>query len=131
MASGIRNRDPDAGSYGVSRYLSSDHFRVTRHSTASRKNWVLAHNGLLLLARFLLLNSGGKDLFHRQIGPAAQSSVQLVAAVGPDRVRDTPERNQAFVIAVLVALVNRRTWKDSSAIVFVGAGRAVTRVGRP
>ena len=87
--------------------------------------------GLLLLARFLLLNHGGKDLFHRQIGLATRSGVQLVAAVGPDRVRDTPERNQAFVIAVLVAVVNRRTWKDSSAIVFVGAGRADTRVGRP
>ena len=50
-----------------------------------------------------LLDGGGKDLLHFQVGAAAERWGELLAAVGPDGMGNASKRNQPFVIAVLVS----------------------------
>ena len=76
-----------------------------------------------------LVNGGGEYFFHRQVSAAARSEVLLVAAVGPDGMRDSIEGHKALIIAVLVAVIDGVAWKEPVAIVLIRAGGADTNVG--
>jgi len=66
-----------------------------------------------------LFDDGGKDLLHEQVGGAARRRNELVATVGPNRMRHSSKRNQSFVVAVLVAVIDPRTRKQAATIVLV------------
>ena len=72
---------------------------------------------------------GREYLLHRETRAAARLRVELPAAVGPHRVRHAAERDQAGVVTLLVAVVDRGARKHAAAIVLVacaalGAWRA-------
>src|SRR5437868_11509664 len=70
------------------------------------------------------LHTGRKNFFH-QIRPAtAARRYKLAAAVGPDWIRDASKRHQAFIVALLVSIVDSLAGKDFVAVVFVRADRA-------
>src|ERR1043165_5934450 len=78
---------------------------------------------LQLLNNFSL-HTRAKHFLHQVWPPAAARRNELFAAVSPDWIRDSPERHQAFVIALLIAVVDSVAGKDSVAVVLVRADRA-------
>src|SRR5712691_4483605 len=69
--------------------------------------------------RLASLHGCREYLLHQQVGSAARGGLQLPAAVGPDRVHHASECGHPLVIALLVAVVDRRARKDPAAVVLV------------
>src|SRR6478672_4187537 len=67
-----------------------------------------------------LLYAGCENLFHRREA-AAVDAVLIAAAVGPDGMSDAAVRDDAGVVALLVAVVDGRAGEDAVAVVLVGA----------
>src|SRR5437763_11292742 len=68
-----------------------------------------------------LLQAGGENLFHQAARRAARRGLGVATAIGPDRMGHAAVRDDAFVIALLVAVVDRGTGEDSVAVVLIRA----------
>src|SRR2546426_5354265 len=81
-----------------------------------------------------LLHSGGEDFFHRRHSPPfryiAAWRVELLAAVGPDRMGDATKGNQTLVISLLVEVIDTWAGEQSAAVVLVGQRVGHAGVGR-
>src|SRR5215472_7590031 len=77
-----------------------------------------------------LLHYRCEYFLHGQAGSAAGERDLLLAAVCPDGVRDAAERCQAFIVALLVAVVDGDAGENAVAIVLVGTHGAHARIGR-
>src|SRR5947208_1127785 len=83
-------------------------------------------------ARPLLPQGRAEHFLHEPSSAAARGIARplgVAPAVGPDRVRHTPEGHQALVVPLLVAVVDRAAGKQAVAVVLVRALGG--RRGRP
>src|SRR5437764_992377 len=56
---------------------------------------------------------------HPKVTAASRDGIELATAVGPDGIGDAAVGNKAFVIPLLVAVVNSRAGKQAAAIMLV------------
>src|SRR5579864_7336425 len=78
-----------------------------------------------------LLYSRRKYLFHGQIRFAARAGIELVAAVSPNGMGNTAVGHEAFIVTLLIAVVNGGAGKHTVTVVFVGTGGGHSGVRRP
>src|SRR5882672_1897080 len=69
-----------------------------------------------------LFHARGEHFFHQSARRATRCRLLIAAAVGPDRMGDATEGDEAFVVALLIAIVDRAAGEDSSAVVLIRAG---------
>src|SRR6266704_3482735 len=82
----------------------------------------------------LILDARAEHFLHEPSpAPAVRIArpLRVAPAVGPDRMRHASERDQPLVVALLVAVVDRRARKQAAAVVLAGALRRNTHVGKP
>src|SRR5437660_3306925 len=85
-------------------------------------------------ARPLLPQGRAEHFLHEPSSAAARGiarPLRVAPAVGPDRVRHTPEGHQALVVPLLVAVVDRGAGKQAVAVVLVRALGGDPHVRRP
>src|SRR5438093_10377418 len=68
-----------------------------------------------------LFHTRGEDLLHQTTRRATRRGFLVAAAVGPDRMGDATEGDEAFIVSLLVAIVDRAAGEDSIAVVLVRA----------
>src|SRR3989442_14138648 len=82
----------------------------------------------------LVPHGRAEDFLHQTSPTPARRiarALRVAPAVGPDRMRHAAEGDQALVVALLVAVVDRRARKQAVAVVLVGALRRDAHVGQP